>query len=650
MMKTTLRVLLVLAAIACLGPADARAEAAAKEPKKSAIPMREFVPATTDEPLMNPGMGIYLSATTNPADMPPDAWFAKYVTIGYARDDWSKLAPDAEGVYKFDEFFGPIFDLWVKQWGKRVSFRFMSENMHSRQKYVTPKWVFDKGVPSVVHKGLYTDEQIDPVFWDDRYLAVQERFIADLGKYLDGRPGLEFIDIGCIGEWGEMHLMRWTPEQLQKTGYTEARYIGAYRRVIDAFARAFPRTRVFLNVGAYDTLNDYAALRGLHFRQDGLNPGGPSANVGKRFYHPYARRGVICNYELFSGYKEMKEKGWGVAETFAKGLEDPISYFHINLMGYKELKTAPDDVKEPILDLGKRLGYRFVPTHVCCNQTLRVRPGVPSRLLVDATWKNTGVAPCYDSYALRWLLADGAGKVVAEQLAYPRTPTTLWWPGEEVGLHGMITVPAGLAPGTYRLKVAMVKPEEPALRIALGIAGRDSGGFYDMGEVKAEKGEGTTATAYEEGFETGTAGWTAAAGLTARPDADAHTGKGGLLITGTQSGNAWNYVSVNLKAPLLPASRYRFSCWMKVDSLGAARKPPYLKIGLSDAAGKWITNAQTNTYDLGKPGTWQLLEGYAETTPETAGGHLAIEKGSLEAKITATLRIDDVKVELLESP
>ncbi|MCC6446610.1 MAG: hypothetical protein IT210_24545 [Armatimonadetes bacterium] len=46
----------------------------------------------------------------------------------------------------------------MKQWGKRVAFRFMAENMHSRQRYVTPKWVFDKGVPSVKQKGLYAEE------------------------------------------------------------------------------------------------------------------------------------------------------------------------------------------------------------------------------------------------------------------------------------------------------------------------------------------------------------------------------------------------------------------------------------------------------------------------------------------------------------
>jgi len=150
-------------------------------PIPSLLPMQQVVPAALTAPLVNPGMGLYLAGTLNPNDLPPEAWFSPLLQIGYFRDDWSVLEPDAEGKYRFDEYFGPIFDLWVKRWQRRVAFRFMSENMHSRRQYVTPKWVFDAGVPAVKLKGLYTKEQIDPVFWDDRYLRIRERFIADLG-------------------------------------------------------------------------------------------------------------------------------------------------------------------------------------------------------------------------------------------------------------------------------------------------------------------------------------------------------------------------------------------------------------------------------------------------------------------------------------
>lgn len=644
-LRMTLVLLLLLIPCVSLGQ-----EKAALSPADALLPMQQIIPTRSSGPLVNPGMGLYLYGTLNADDLPADVWFSPLVQIGYFREDWSVLEPDAQGKYRFDEYFGPIFDLWVNRWHRRVAFRFMSENMHSPRKFVTPKWVFDQGVPSVTLKGLYTKEQIDPVFWDERYLAIQERFIADLGRYLDGRPGLEFIDIGSIGEWGEMHLARWTPEMLQQTGFSPTRYIAAYRRLIDAFARAFPRTRVFLNVGGYEAINDYAAIKGLHFRQDGLTPSGPSADVGKRFYRSYARRGVVCNYELHSGYDEMKKKGWGVRETLAKGLEDPISYLHINLMSYRQLAKAPQEVRQAVTDAAGRVGFRFVLTRLRCNKTLRIRGVVPARLLVEHTWKNEGVAPCYASYALRWTLTDPQGRNVAEQLVYPERPTTVWAPGEEMALKDVVSLPANTPPGEYRLRVAMVEPENPSLRVQLGIAGQDAEGRYDLCSLSAEKRPASPAVVYDEGFEQGTAGWTATQGMTARPDATAHSGKGCLLVSGTQSGKAWNYAQITLKQPVLPASRYRLSCWMHVENIAPGAPAPYLKIGLSDAQGKWLTNIQTNSYDLARLGTWQRLVALVETTPNTVGGHLAIEKGSLEARISAAIRLDDVRLELLESP
>jgi hypothetical protein len=642
MLGRSLFLIVVWLLCACVGQVKAAADAL--------LPMQDVVPATATAPLVNPGMGLYLFGTRDADGIPPDAWFSPLVQIGYFREDWSVLEPDAEGAYRFDEYFGPIFDLWVKRSHRRVAFRFMSENMHSHRKYVTPKWVFEQGVPSVTLKSIYGKEQIDPVFWDGRYLRIQERFIADLGKCLDGRPGLEFIDIGSIGEWGEMHLARWTPEMLEQTGFSAARYIAAYRRLIDAFARAFPRTRVFLNVGDYEAINNYAAIKGLHFRQDGLTPSGPSANVGNRFFRPYAQRGVICNYELHSGYDEMKAKGWGVRETFAKGLEDPISYLHINLMGYRELARAPAEVKQAVTDAAGRIGFRFVLTRLRCNKALRLRGETPARLLLEQTWKDEGVAPCYASYALHWTLADAQGRTVAAQLVYPARPTTVWAPGSEVTLKDVFSVPAGTPTGDYRLKVAMVDPQNASLRVQLGIGGRDAKGYYDLCSLPAAQYVSGPAAAYEEGFEQGTGSWGASQGMTVRVDAAAHNGKGCLLVSGTQPGKAWSYAQINLKQPLLPASRYRLSCWMQVEEITPGSPAPYLKIGLTDARGKWLTNVQTGSYDLGRLGVWQHLVAFVETTPDTAGGHLAIEKGGLEVRIHAAIRLDDVKLELLESP
>jgi len=616
------------------------------------VKMIEIIPETTDEVLMNPGMGLYMAAGPNFGYQPEqDDWYMKICDVAYYRMNWSRLKPEESGNL-FDDYFGPIFDFWVKKLGKRVAFRVMCENVSSRDEYVTPKWVFDKGIPSVKHTSNRGIEQTDPVFWDKRYLEIQRDFIYELGEYLDGKEGFEFIDIGSIGEWGEMHLGlhisgRWTPKQLEETGFTEEKYIQAYRYIIDAFADAFPHSQVFLNVGSYGEINDYAALRGIHFRQDGLSPSGPSSNVGKRFYQPYAKRGTKGNYEFHSGYSGMKSKGWDLRETIDKGLEDPISYLNTNIISMSRLKDAPDEVKELLTYAGRKMGFRFVLTKLKAQEEFHLDGQNPARLMVEHNWKNEGVSPCYESYALKFAVVDSAEKTVAERLHFPKTPTTLWWPGEEITERTMIRIPADTQPGEYTLKVFMYAPERPKHMILLGIAGRDSDDGYKLCKVKAVKGEERQSIVYQEGFETGSL-WSASEGMKVTVDDKmAHSGKYSMLISGTQQGS-WGYAAHGVK-PVLPGSRYKLSCWMLVESIEPRLKPD-VKIGLEDAEGKWINNKHTNPYDLSKPGTWQHLEVNFETTLETASGHLSVEKKRREAKITATIYIDDVKLELLEAP
>ena len=619
------------------------------------LKMQAFEPATSDDVLFNPGMGLYLAGGSRLGYRPPaDAWALSLCNIIYFRPDWNDLEPTGPGT-AFDDYFDPIFDFWVQQRGLRVAFRVMSQSMHSSSQYATPAWVFEQGVPGVTHRALRGHEQINPVFWDDRYLDLHCQFIERLGKYLDGRDGLEYIDVGGIGEWGEMHLGlhlpgRWTPQQLDETGFTHAKYVAAYRRVIDAHARAFPRTRGFLNVGNYGEINDYAALRGLHFRQDGLTPRGPSADVGKRYYHPYSRRGVLCNYEFHSSYASMLEKGWDLGDTIAQGLSDPISYLNTNILAPAAWEEAPEPVKEQFVAAARSIGYRFVLTHLSASARFHLDGVTPARLLVEHTWTNAGVAPCYESYALEFTLHDAEDRIVARQRHFPRHPTTLWWPGEETVERTLVRVPHAVPPGEYQLKVAMLLPERAERPILLGIAGRDPNDRYGLCSVQGISSARATGVVYEEGFEGDPHGWTAASGIEASRDPTTQQGgASSLRLTGRQQG-AWNYAAHQLAMPVLPGSKYRLSCWLKVDRLEPAGTVPYLKIGLTGADGQWLTNCQTNRYDAVEPGAWQRLESVFETPLETAGGHLALERGAKEARTQIVAWLDDVRLELLEAP
>ncbi|MHB8900666.1 MAG: hypothetical protein ACYC6Y_18095, partial [Thermoguttaceae bacterium] len=346
------------------------------------LAMREVEPVVTDKALLNPGMGLYLQCGGKLQSLPEDAWYRPIAAIAYYRPCWVDVEPE-EGA-NLNAWFDPIFGYWVQQRGERVALRVMAESVSNRYPSATPRWVFDKGVPSVVHRNDYGDKQTDPVFWTPEYLEECCRFIGRMGKCLDGRPGLDFVDIGMIGEWGEMHLGlhmpgRWTSEQLHETGFTHARYVAAYRRIIDAFAEAFPHTRVFLNVGEHREINEYAAIRGIHFRQDGLTPAGPSANVGERFFVPWARRGVVCNYEFHSSLASMKEKGWDLHETIVKGLEAPISYLNTNIYGAGGLAGATEEARRELLLAASRIGFRFAPTRVSYLERLHAAPGRSAR-------------------------------------------------------------------------------------------------------------------------------------------------------------------------------------------------------------------------------------------------------------------------------
>jgi len=476
--------------------------------------------------------------------------------------------------------------------------------------------------------------------------------VRRLGHYLDGREGLEFVDIGQIGEWGEMHLgqhipNRWTTEQFEATGFSRSRYVAAYRQVIDTFVESFPHTRVFLNVGGHAEINEYAGIHGIHFRQDGLTPSGPTANVGQRFYVPWSRRGIQGNYEFHSGLEEMARRGWDLHATLVKGLEAPISYQNLNLASWKRLAEMPDDVRAELTETGRRIGFRFAPTEVRYWQRMRTRPNRPSRLRIEHTWHNGGVAPCYASYALRFSLDDASGRRVAEAIEFPIVPTAAWWPGEDVCLQSQVQFPAAIPPGDYVLKVGMCLPERPGCDIRLAIQGRDEQGQYRLGPIRVEAADDSARIVYEEHFEQGRGDWRPTKGM----EADTVAGEGGgqvLSLQGHQD-DVWSLAGTHQAIPVVPGGRYRLSCRMKVE-MNEKRKAPSVKLGVIDADGKFLTNYNTNPYDLSRMGTWQEMKTTFESHDLAARGTLSLEKGGRHPIAECRVQLDDVVLELLESP
>ncbi|NOZ20700.1 MAG: DUF4832 domain-containing protein [Planctomycetes bacterium] len=608
-------------------------------------------PEITDEILHNPGMGLFFMpgvSTHYEVD-----WFVSLVDIAYQRVGWYQLEPE-EGVYKFDEVLDPVFDYWLKR-GKRVALRVMSSSMHSREMYVTPKWVFDAGVPGVKLKGLYVPKQIDPAFWNPLYIEKQAPFIRALGKKYNGMEGLEFVDLGCVGEWGESHLMRWSTEDKEKTGYTPLAYTKAYMRFIDLYREAFPDTPLALNCGTSgaghnDVIVDYAVSKGVWLRQDGLKEG-YGREGASRYYHQYFRR-VKTLYELCYGYRGMLDRGMTLDKVFKRGLEDPISYMNMNLAGTATLKKFPEVDRAAVRHAARYVGYRLAPVAVEHQDTIHIDKNIAPRLWMNITWRNLGAAPCYEYYAVEIALVDEKGTEVFRTVEMPDKPTTLWMPKEDTDTAFSLVLPQGLKPGVYALKIGLVDPFNEERHLLLPLKHKDEKGCYTIATVTAApRDEPLPQPAIPGGdFEAQNAieGWWFAKGLKASlVTDDAPQGKQCLRVEG-ETGKGWNYGGAPT-IPLLPAAEYELSVKMKVLSIDDPKKPPYVKLGLTDAEGKWFTNVGTRRYDTSELGTWQELRGKFVTPATTRGGHFAIEKGgTLPRKVV--LLLDDIRLHLLSAP
>lgn len=613
----------------------------------------EVQPAASDDILFNPGMGVYHQYP--PAGLSAEHWSNEVCGVAYCRYDWSALNPEP-GVYRFDEVLGAFHDVWYVKRGVPIAFRVMSQNMHAREEYVTPKWVFDLGVPSVEHVALTKQLQLDPVFWDERYLEQQEIFLQALGKWLEGRPGIEFMDIGAIGEWGEMHLARWTPEQLAATGYSHYKYVMAYRRIIDAHHQYMPRgTRIFLNVGGQKNhvINDYAFLRGMHFRQDGLKHNGASYFCGEWLYKPYAEKGVLCNYEFHSGYNEMVKKNWSLSQSIDVVLSEPISYLNSNLGIYGE--NVHPEVEAELRRVARKIGYRLRPKAV--SYLDQVTTGNAKRVPVTITWTNDGLAaPSMSFVSDISLWRAGEERPVLATRQFPAEPTTAWKPGVEIIQSGFLDLPADLPVGDYELRVGLVLPEnEQAIKLAC--ANRDAAGGCVAGVVKVVAAtKEYPVLVYEDNFDD--AARETAWGATSedfQTEVVAGQGVDGsrcLRFFGDKVKNAWNYVGVGKLTQTVPWGSYRLSMKMKVMAYpDDVRGTPHPKLAIHDLEDKWLSNQNGTPYDMRRKGEWQELSVVLHLEDDERFLGSAIETGAYGTVIKGVeILLDDIRLELISEP
>jgi hypothetical protein len=305
--------------------------------------------------------------------------------------------------------------------------------------------------------------RIEPDYADPIYLDRHGAFLKALGERYDGRPDVEFLDIGSYGIWGEWHTKNPASVAVRK-------------QIVDLYLQAFRKTPLVFMSDDAEVLG-YALAHGTGFRRDGVGSPWHEQNwIGSAKYagvpgmaDTWKKAPVV--FEWFGDHAYLTSKGWSVDAAVNFMLNN-----HVTLINDNFGRVPPEAM--PLLErLARRAGYRFVLREV--TYPASVKPG--AALALGMSWANVGVGKLYRPFQLRVLLLNSEGQEAASHTASadPRE----WLPGDR-NLTESMAVPASLPAGDYSVAVVLVDAtgQRPPLRLAFDAP--ETAGRYTVGRVQ----------------------------------------------------------------------------------------------------------------------------------------------------------------------
>lgn len=409
----------------------------------------------------NPGQG-WMSQSPRPPAGPRFPY-----SVVYIRFNWADAEPE-EG-----QFNWALIDEVIAAWkprGATVALRVMTCNAHSAGYYTSPKWLFDAGCPGHEYlrggddptSGGQRITRIEPLYADPIYLEKHGRFLKALGERYDGHPGIEFLDVGSYGIWGEWHTPNPAP-------------VAVRRQIVDLYLAAFRKTPLVFMSDDAEVL-PYALARGTGFRRDGVGSPWHEENwIGSKKYaavqgmaDTWKQAPVV--FEWFGNYDYLKSRGWSFDAAVAFMLGNHVTLINDNI------GRVPPEAMPALEKLARLAGARLVLREITHPAT--ARPGEP--LSVGMKWANVGVGRLHRAFGLHLFLlgADGGVALAYQSKANPRA----WLPGEHV-LQESVPLPSAMTAGTYTLAVALLGPSAEVRPFRLAVDAPEKDGRYLVGEV-----------------------------------------------------------------------------------------------------------------------------------------------------------------------
>ena len=443
-------------------------------------------PKVTDDVLYNPGIGFNTFQRFNGDSLnegvgwtegfpivyqePPASLAVKnfpYSTTSYFRVYWRFLEPE-RGAYKWDMLDRAL--AVSRERGQTMLLRVApyGHNVKENKNIDVPDWY--RGSDGVDE---YENEKwaVDP--HDPRYVEYFGGFIRALGERYDGHPDLESVDLSIVGAWGEgagTHQLK--PDVM--------------KALVNAYTDSFKKT--FLLAMLTDPDSNKYILSRTHagYRFDCLGDMSMDSVWGcAHMLDRYPQQIIKCgvneawkkapvSMEVCWVMEHWRRSGWDVDYIIDQSLKWHISSFNA------KSSAVPEEWKPNVDRWLKKMGYRFALRKFVCPPKLR-----PGRAMEFNMWmENQGVAPCYRNYPLAFRLKSSESTVIIKTHLDIRE----WMPGDTF-IESKIHIPSCVPLGEYKIQVAMLGMDCGKPVIQFATEGRDSDGWYTMGNVLVQNDE-----------------------------------------------------------------------------------------------------------------------------------------------------------------
>ncbi len=334
----------------------------------------------------------------------------------------------------------------------------------------------ESGWPADMKKGDYTSDQ-----FKQRVIAL----IKKLGKAWDNDPRVAYVEMGLIGEWGEMEFPD-TRDDIKEA-------------IAAQFAAAFQNKLVMIRWP--NTYNDDIYNFGYYWDSWG--------HYDQKYYNyhlnnlsPKWKTAVIGGEAAYDWGNWLIQPGKNPDSTVSKPIHrdymiDEIRKLHGNHMGWIASYNQNDEsVRAGAEPLQKAMGYRFVITEV----TYPKKIDKDKAFNVSIKIKNTGSSPFYYNWPVEVSLLDPKTKQPVWKKTCANLDIRNWLPGDKWdNAKDLYTIPAdvntinqtfpvsGVPAGEYILALAILDPagRRPSARFA--IKNYFNGGRHPIGKVGVSK-------------------------------------------------------------------------------------------------------------------------------------------------------------------